>query len=299
MRNLPNDFFRYLPVSERDEQWGLYVTGGGFNVIESGAHYPRSGHPHGYALSWGKGRELSEFQAHYISHGEGEFESKQSGYRKVPGGSAFILFPGVRHRYRPVSQVGWHEYWVGFNGPYAKRLVQFRYFSPQDPVLKTGVDDQLLHAFMTMLLRLRSEPVGLQQFLAASVMEILAATLGAVRAQGTGSRMHQLVCRAKSLLESQSDATPTIEQLAKSVRLSTTHFYRVFKEHTGLSPYQYQLQLRMERAKQMLQGTAMNVKQIAAALTFGNEFHFSNAFKRKTGLSPSDWRKRFSTLKEP
>ena len=52
--------FRYLPVSEREEQWGLYVTGGGFNVIKPGSHYPCAGHPREYAFFWSNGRILHE-----------------------------------------------------------------------------------------------------------------------------------------------------------------------------------------------------------------------------------------------
>ncbi len=292
MPNHTKDFFRYLPVSEREEQWGLYVTAGGFNAIKPGDRYPRPGHPRAYTLSWSKGRVLSEYQALYITHGEGEFESKASGRKKVPAGSVIHLFPGVWHRYRPVPSVGWDEYWVSYNGQYTERLAQYSFISPQDPLLKTGVDDLLLHAYLSLLDRLRSEPVGLPQFLAANVMEILAAIQGAVRAQGTGSRMHELVCRAKSLLEPQMNPIPPIEKLAASLGLSTTHFYRVFREHTGLSPYQYHLQLRVERARQMLLGTTMNIKEIAATLAFESPFHFSNVFKQRTGMSPSQWRQR-------
>jgi AraC-like DNA-binding protein len=233
---------------------------------------------------------LSEYQALYITRGEGEFESKLSSNRKVAAGNVVLLFPGVWHRYRPVADVGWDEYWVSYNGGYVEQLIEHGLLSPQSPVLRTGVDDLLLHAYLTMLDRLRSEPVGFQQFLAASVMEILAAILGAVRAQGTGGRMHELVCRAKSLLETKTDTTPVIEHLAASLGLSTTHFYRVFKQHTGLSPYQYHLQLRIERAKQMLHGTSISIKEIASALAFESPFHFSSAFKKKTGRSPSQWR---------
>ena len=38
MLNSAKDFFRYLPISEREKQWGLYVTAGGFNAIEPGTH---------------------------------------------------------------------------------------------------------------------------------------------------------------------------------------------------------------------------------------------------------------------
>jgi transcriptional regulator GlxA family with amidase domain len=122
-------------------------------------------------------------------------------------------------------------------------------------------------------------------------MEILAAALGASRGQGAGGQMHNLVCRAKSLLETQVKAIPSIESIAVRLGLSTTHFHRVFREHTGMSPYQYHLQLRIERAKQMLRGTSLSIKEVANALAFESPFHFSNAFKRRTGMSPSQWRR--------
>ena len=298
MFNSANNYIRYLPVSERDIQWGIYVTAGGFNAIEPGEEYPRAGHPGGYNFSWSKGRCLQEHQILFITRGEGEFESKPSGKKKVVAGSAVLLFPGVWHRYRPVPNIGWDEYWVSFNGSYMNRLIEYGFISPEDAILRTGVDELLLHAYLTFLDRLRSEPVGFPQFLAASVMEILAAMLGAVRAQGTGNHMHTLVCQAKSLLETQVDSIPAMEKLAASLGLSTTHFYRVFREHTGLSPYQYHQELRIERAKQMLHGTAMNIKEIATSLAFESQFHFSNVFKRKTGVSPSHWRKQIDATEE-
>ena len=171
MRNLANDFFRYLPVSKREKQWGLYVTAGGFNAIEPGSHYPHSGHPSSYSFSWEKGRVLQEYQILFITRGEGEFESKPSGEKRIVAGSAILLFPGVWHRYRPVPNVGWNEYWISYNGSYVNRLAEHDFISQQDPVLRTGVDDILLHAYLRMLDRLRSEPVGFAQFLAASAMD--------------------------------------------------------------------------------------------------------------------------------
>lgn len=291
MPNRIKDFFRYLPVSQREKQWGLYVAAGGFNAIAPGDSYPRPGHPRDYAFSMNQGRLLSEYQALYITRGEGEFESEPSGLKRVAAGSVILLFPDVWHRYRPILHVGWDEYWISYNGTYVDQLVRQGFISPRTPVLKTGLDYLLLHAYLTLLDRLRSEPVGFHQLLAASAMEILAAALGAARGQGTGGQMHKLVCQAKSLMEMQTEAIPSMESMAASLGLSTTHFYRVFREHTGLSPYQYHLQVRIERAKQMLHGTTLSVKEIASALAFESPFHFSNLFKRKTGMSPSQWRK--------
>lgn len=51
VRNVAKDFFRCLPVSQREEQWGLYVAAGGLNAIEPGSHYPQAGQPCEYVFS--------------------------------------------------------------------------------------------------------------------------------------------------------------------------------------------------------------------------------------------------------
>jgi AraC-like DNA-binding protein len=78
--------------------------------------------------------------------------------------------------------------------------------------------------------------------------------------------------------------------MAASFSMSEKHFRRIFKQQTGLSPYQYHMQVRVYRAKEMLRGTTLSVKEIAASLCFETPFHFSNAFKKQTGVSPSQWR---------
>ncbi len=298
MRTPLKQSFRYLPVSEREQDWGLYVKAAGIDSIEPWGPFPLAGHPPEFLVNpWRKGRILQNYQAHYVTRGEGHFESKpngakSNGAKKIVAGNVFLLFPGVWHHYEPVPAIGWDDYWVDFNGQDVERLVQNGFISPQNPVLNTGLDDRLLHAYVTLLDRLFAEPIGFEQLLAASAMEILATMLAVVRTQQADGQYHELICRAKSLLETQSGDIPSIENLATSFNLSPTHFHRIFKQHTGLSPYQYYLELRMERAKQMLHGTKMSIKEISVALAFENPFHFSRAFKRKTGMSPSQWRQQ-------
>jgi AraC-like DNA-binding protein len=284
------EYDRYLPVSERGRQWGLYVTGGGFGQVEPGGRYPRNGHPASYEFAWQKGRSLHEYQIVYIRSGEGVFHSGATGERPIDAGTVFLLFPDVWHRYRPDGPTGWEEYWVGFAGEDADRLLMRGFISPEEPLLQTGPDDLVLHAFHTLLDRMRSEPVGFEQLIAASVWEILAAVLGAARRQATGSRLHELVRRAKMILEDPTESLPVIEDLAAALGVSPGYLQHVFKEQTGLSPYQYHLQLKMQRAREMLRGSDLPVKQIARILRFQNVYHFSTLFKKKIGVSPSVWR---------
>jgi hypothetical protein len=102
-----DNYLRYLPISERERKWGLYVSDAGWQSIQPGQTYPPKGHPRSYAFTWEHGRVLPEYQLVYIVRGEGKFDSEPSGPRPVTAGSMILLFPGVWHRYRPALAVGW------------------------------------------------------------------------------------------------------------------------------------------------------------------------------------------------
>jgi len=291
MPNTDKEYFRYPPISDDDKRWGVYVTGVGHTSVPPfSKSYPVSVHPDYYQFRWENGRVLQEYQALYILRGDGEFESKTAGKLKVPPGSLMLLFPGQWHRYRPRRSVGWDEYWISFSGRYIDHLVRRSFITPAKPVLRTGIDDAILHAYLTTLDRVRTEPVGYPQMIAVSVLEIIAAALAAVRRRRSNSRVDAIVREAKTHLEQHAAKIINIDRLASQFQISEKHFRRLFKEQTGLSPYQYYMQVRIHRAKELLSGTTLSVKEIAASLHFETPFHFSAAFKKKTGVSPSQWR---------
>ncbi len=288
-RHAQQEYFRYLPVSRRDRQWDLYVTGTGC-IVRAMPGDPDKGHPEPYYYVWETGRVVREFGALFIVEGRGEFDSETTGKRTISAGNVVLLFPGVWHRYRPSRETGWTYYWSHFGGGYAEQLVQQKFIHPERPVLQTGVDETVFHSYRCLLDRVRSAPPGLQQLAAANVMEILGASLAAARTRHSGAEASELIRQATRSLEQNTEEAVDMEQLAASLHLSYDRFRHVFKHQTGLAPYQYHLQLRVNRAKELLDATPLSVKDIAAALKFESPYHFSAIFKSKTGMSPTEWR---------
>ena len=86
----------------------------------------------------------------------------------------------------------------------------------------------------------------------------------------------------------------SMKDIAKLVNLSPYHFIRVFKTYTGMTPYDYLLNVKMEKAKEMLRkGREITITQVCFMCGFNNLSHFTAAFKRRTGVSPTDYRKAF------
>src|SRR5471030_404916 len=116
-------FFDYFPVSPKMSQWGIYATSVGHVRVPANTPYPPNPHPSGHHFAWEKGRTLNEYQILYIHEGRGIFESSETEPKKIAAGTAFLLFPGVWHRYRPIMATGWTESWIEVGGPYLDQLL--------------------------------------------------------------------------------------------------------------------------------------------------------------------------------
>lgn len=83
-----------------------------------------------------------------------------------------------------------------------------------------------------------------------------------------------------------------LSDLANLLGLSQFHFSRLFKQSTGVPPYQYVLQQRVERAKQLLKTTKLSVMDIALLCGFSSHSHLGKWFRQCTGMTPREFRIR-------
>jgi AraC-like DNA-binding protein len=83
----------------------------------------------------------------------------------------------------------------------------------------------------------------------------------------------------------------TLDKLAAHAGLSVHHFARAFKMSTGMPPHRYLLQQRIQRATELLEHTAQPIVDIALAVGFADQAHFSRSFHSLAGLTPSQFRR--------
>lgn len=289
-----NTYFRYFRPSLADRNWGLYVTTAGYLRVPGGGAYPPPGHPRNYALSWETGRTLREFQIHYISRGAGVFESEGAGKHTIEAGSIFVLFPGVWHRYTTRQPMGWDEYWVGFSGQYANRLLRKGFLAPSQPVIKPCGEHALMDLFAQMFSEMRAERTGFSQIIGSITTLLVANLTAASRSQHSSyTRSKAVIEKAKSLLHERLGQRMDPRDLAGQLHVGYAWLRREFHRHTGLALHQYHLQLRVNKAMVLLSGSDTVIKEIAGRTGFDDAHYFSRIFKRKTGYAPEDWRRLF------
>jgi AraC-like DNA-binding protein len=286
-------FYRYLPISRRDRIWGLYVTTVGEARIAPHTLYPPGGHPKGFAFDWQHGRALDCFGLLYISSGRGKFESKPNISVSLEAGHAFLLFPGVWHRYTPDPETGWHEHWIGFDGETARNWRRHRFISPHNPVLKVGAEDTVLAAFSQVMQATRANHPALQQVLAGAAASLVGLFYSAQQGQPvTETQTPNAIALAIARIQNEYALPLDMDRLAQELGVSYSWFRSRFAAHTGLSPHQYLLEFRLAHARSLLAETNLSVKQIALETGFEDEHYFSRLFRHKLSLTPSQWRSR-------
>ena len=80
------------------------------------------------------------------------------------------------------------------------------------------------------------------------------------------------------------------ETLAEVAGLSTCHFARVFKQTEGMSPHRYVLECRVKRTQELLASTELRLSEIADAVGFSDQSHYTRCFREIIGVTPGEYR---------
>ncbi len=286
-------FVKYLPVNPRAVEWGVYCTDAGRNSIGPGVSYPphAEAHPSEYRKNVTRRRVLDEYQIVYITRGEGVFRCATGCSIEIKDGDVFLLFPGVWHGYSPRREVGWDEYWVGFNGPYPRLLQKRRFLSPDTPIHRVGLREDILECFFDVFDAAARQGPGFQLCAGASIIQIIAKVLSSSDESRQLFGTENIIERAKFYMEEKVYGDLDLHEVLEALSLSYSSLLKHFKDYTGLSPLQYFLQMKIARAKTLLEEGDVSVKEVAFTLGFDNQYYFSRLFHKKTGLAPSEWKR--------
>jgi AraC-like DNA-binding protein len=283
------NFSSYLTWSDEDERRLVVCTDVGMVGVPPGSPYPPSslGHPSVYRPV-ATGRVVNEYQLVYVTQGRGCFASEDSSWTVLPG-SVLAVFPGLRHSYRPDPETGWEEHWVGFKGPAADALRDSGFHSPANPFFQVGVHESILSVFSEIFSVVEAQEPYFQFRAGALVLVLLSEVLGRARKAEQHCESEALVEKAKYLMTENIDGAMNVDEVGERLGVSQTRFYESFKAYTGMTPYQYFIQLKIHRAKEILSSGGTSVKEVAFRLGFDDQYYFSRLFKKKTGVAPSGW----------
>lgn len=161
-----------------------------------------------------------------------------------------------------------------------------------------GVSDRILAAMGAAILpvfedRDQVNQLFIDHFTSAVVVHIARAFGGMHVKQGPprGALAPWHERRVKELLDANLAGDLTLSMLAGACDLSTRHFTRAFRQSVGLSPHQWLLQRRVDKARELLRDPRLSLAEVAIACGFANQSHFTRVFTRLASITPGRWRR--------
>ena len=100
------------------------------------------------------------------------------------------------------------------------------------------------------------------------------------------------VVRAKEYIDNHWQGEYDAETVAKSVNMSKTPLYNLFKQHTGMTPGDYHKKVKVEHLKEKLADESLTIKEAFAACGEDSRGYAAQIFKKVTGLSPLEYREK-------
>lgn len=96
---------------------------------------------------------------------------------------------------------------------------------------------------------------------------------------------------SKKLLKEKIYLNTDLSVIAENIGYSYDYFRHIFKDYVGMSPKQYQLEQKMNRAKELLLHSELNIQDIAKQCGFGSAIAFNDFFTKKLKITPLKFRK--------
>lgn len=283
---------KYFTPRNTETEKRIYVSTIGYEEIDAGERYPSGLHPEGYYFDPAEGRVLQEYQIVYFTDGAGTLKLRGGEYA-LTGGTVLILPPGAWHSYYPHPDTGWKQYWICFKGDFVDEWMRDTSCSLDQPLFRVGLNAELLGLFRKALeIAGKQDNLnligGLINYLVNLVCNVaLTSPADGFSLPSDNAGKIERACRRME--ETLADDV-RIEDIAAEVGLSYPLFRKLFRQMMNMSAQQYLLQLRVQRAADMLMSTDEPVKNVAYTLGYDQPAYFSYCFHKVMGMTPREYR---------
>lgn len=216
--------------------------------------------------------------------------------RKGYGGSLCITPSGqpISARWeKPLDILG-----ISLDPQFVAQAAADNYFSPtfEFADVYKDADPLIQHIGLTLLAESESETPSGKLFSDSLIHTLMLhllrnySTATVKRESPNGGLSGYKLRRVREFIAANLEEDLSLAEISAVAELSQFHFARAFRKTTGLTPQQFLMQQRIERAKELLAKDELPIVEISLRTGFKNQSHFTTLFRKFTKLTPKTWR---------
>lgn len=232
----------------------------------------------------------SDYQLLYIAAGKAFFTFDGS-ITEVSEGSMVLYPPHTPQQYAYYIDDKPEVYWLHFTGSDAGTLTSEAGFS-ETHILYTGISSKYPELFLSVIREIQLTRPSFEE-LSALYLKQLFILLKRIKEEGgfKKTEIQKEMEKAVRFFHENLANNIEIEAYARQLHMSTCWFIRSFKEYAGMPPGRYLTDIRIRKAKELLESTDYSVGEIGGIIGYDNPLYFSRIFKKTAGVSPAEYRK--------
>jgi len=230
----------------------------------------------------------------YTISGSGYLKYRKNEYFLTPG-TATLIYCNDYQFYKTYSEEQWNYRWIHFNGSSAKTYMELLNGKNLSVVtIDNSLDFEKIHEKLM-------NDVGVNDIIAnINVSMYITELLSKCVASKLSPHNNKAHFQHKKEIElvinyitTNYDKKISLDDLCDIIHVSKFHFLKLFKTYTGFTPYEYLINHRINKAKQLLKNTDSAVREVCINVGFNDESSFIKQFKMATGYTPLNYRRFF------
>ena len=242
--------------------------------------------------SYSFGPEIRDhFIIHYILDGKGEFTVNNKTY-KLGKNDGFLIRPGEETYYKADDKDPWIYMWIGFNGIKAETYLKYANLDENNHIFKYEKDSSLKKCILEILSlnimnnsnRLKID--GLLYLFIGNLIE----NNKYMNKENSNTQVDEYINISIDFINNNYSNNIKVNDIANYVGLNRSYFSNLFTKKIGISPQEYLLSLKMEKACNLLTNLQLSIGDVARQVGYEDQLTFSKIFKKSKGVSPKLYR---------
>lgn len=265
------------------ENYFNYMVPTDLNMYYCGTRLQTMNHSYGPAVR-------DHFLIVYIKQGRGVLETEKTKI-ELNNKSILTMFPNRKIAYTSYPGVKWTLKWLGLFGPLTYKYLDTLGVTAENPVIDLENAESIEYILDTIIRKSYETDISskidciglLHHFFAELVNE-----------KQVLPHITDYVEQAIIFMKYNYERGISSIDVASNLQIDRSHFSKLFKKKTGLTPTDWLNNLRLQKAFHLLKSTMLSISEIAYSIGIFDPLYFSRFFKKAVGCSPVEYRKRNS-----